>query len=207
MLTPELTDDRDPDTVEETPIASADQRPDLTEAAAPRRLHEISADLLAIEAAILDADGEITPALGAALDAATGDLSAKVDGYLHLIRDWRADAQRCDAEAQRMATRAQQRDRAADALEARLLAALQTLDRPRIETAHYRVRVQHAAARVDVPDPKRLPPEYQRVRTIVDVDRQALARRLGGTVGAELTDDHGNRLASLVQGTAYLVVR
>ena len=163
-------------------------------------LHEITADLAALEAALHDNGGEI--------DDATEDRYAdllqmhadKVAGYVAVIRRISTTADAFKAEADRLAAHARAAQRSADALKERLLHAM--LDRG--ETSHAtplgKVAVRYASTRplvVDV-DVRALPLAFLKRP---EPDRQALADALKA----------GDRTAALCahfgEPTPYLSIR
>lgn len=167
-----------------------------------RRLHEITADFLALEDLLLESGGEWTPEVEALVAEMEGNLEAKVDGYAALIREWEADAEKWKAEEQRVAAHRKARENAAAALKARLCDAMVTLGREKVETDRFKVAVQRAAPSVVVlVEPEALPEPFRRViPATVSADKKALADAL--KAGEDLAG-----VAELAPGTAYVRIR
>lgn len=167
-----------------------------------RRLHEITADFLALEDLLLETGGEWTPEVEALFAENQGNLDAKVDGYAALIREWDADAEKWRVEEQRCAAHRKARENAATRLKARLCEELVRMDVLKVETPRFKVAVQRSAPSVEVlVAPEALPAPYQRViPATVSADKKALLDAL--KAGEDLTG-----LAALTEGTAYVRIR
>lgn len=167
-----------------------------------RRLHEITADFLALEDLLLESGGEVTPEVEALIAEMEGNLEAKADGYAALIQEWQADAEKWKAEEQRCAGHRKARENAAAALKARLCEAMVTLGREKVETERFKVAVQRAAPSVELlVEPDVLPEAYQRViPATVSADKKAIADALKS--GEDLSG-----YAEFRPGTPYVRIR
>lgn len=105
-------------------------------------LYELSAEARAIDAAIEDADGELTPEIEAALDALSSDLEDKVTAIVGLVRDMEARADARRSEADRLAASAKRVARQADRLKDYLTRCLDLAGRDRMETRLGRIAVR-----------------------------------------------------------------
>lgn len=174
-----------------------------------RRLHEVGADFLALEALLLEAGGEVTPEIEAWMAENDTNLEAKVDGYASLIEEWSADAAKWKAEEVRVATHRKTLENAAARLKARLVGELVAMDRLKVETPRFKVAVQRAASTVEVlVDASVLPPQFRReIPATIEADKTALRAALKlADDQSELTVD-GLTLARLNPGSPYLMVR
>lgn len=167
-----------------------------------RRLHEITADFLALEDLLLESGGEWTPEVEALVAELDANLEGKVDGYAALIREWDADAEKWKAEEQRCAAHRKARENAAARLKDRLCQELVTMGREKVETPRFKVAVQRAAPSVTLlVEADQLPALYQRViPQTVSADKKAIADAL--KAGEDLAG-----IAEFTEGTAYVRIR
>ncbi|MBE2186701.1 MAG: siphovirus Gp157 family protein [Rhodothermales bacterium] len=141
-------------------------------------LHTITAELAELEAAIIDAGGEITDEI----DARYSDLlrmeAEKVTGYVAVYRRLSATADAYKAEADRLAAHAKAAQRSADALKERLLYAMLQRGETEHVTPLGKVAVRFASTRPVVlrVEPQDLPDAFRVER--VDADKRALADAL-----------------------------
>lgn len=174
-----------------------------------RRLHEITADFLALEDLLLESGGEFTPEVEALFAENGANLQDKVDGYVALISEWEAQSQVWKAEEVRVATHRKTLENAAARLKARLVGELVAMDRLKVETPRFKVAVQRAASTVEVlVDASVLPPQFRReIPATIEADKTALRAALKlADDQSELTVD-GLTLARLNPGSPYLMVR
>lgn len=138
-----------------------------------RRLHEITADMLALEELLLESGGEFTPEVEALIAEMEGNLEAKATGYASLIREWEADAKKWKAEADRCAAHRKARENAAERLKERLRTELERMGRSEVEAGLFKIAVQGnpVQARVLVA-PDALPGPMRR-----DIPEQVVAAR------------------------------
>ena len=90
-----------------------------------RSLYQLTADMAAIEDALWENGGELTPELEAAMTETASSLVAKTDGYGVLIRKFDSAASTIDAEIKRLQALKKTASNAADRLKKRLLASMQ----------------------------------------------------------------------------------
>lgn len=138
------------------------------------RLYEIPAEFRAIDEAIDDLDGEITPEIEARLDAlVTGELALHVDSIVALVRENETAAHAYHAEAQRLADLSRGRLRAAERLKEYLRANLEACGLDGAKGRLFRVRVQkngRPSIRWEG-RPETIPEPYRRVS--IDLDGTA----------------------------------
>ena len=144
----------------------------------PLPLHEIDAELEALEASILEAEGEITDAQDAHLHVLLDAREDKARACVALIRRNAATADAYRAEADRLAARARAHAATAERVKAILLASMLTRGEDTHETPLGRVRVQRASTRpvLLLVDPDDLPERFRRVA--VAADKRALTDAL-----------------------------
>ena len=156
-----------------------------TATAAKRRLYDITEDLRALEDLLVETGGDISdPEVASAVDAwfseLQTDLEGKVDGYAALIRMMETRAEVRKTEAKRMADLQRADENAAHRLKSRLQEHLDVLGIARVDTPHFTVSVQNAGGKVklDVHDEEAVPQEFQRERTIIELDKEAIREAL-----------------------------
>ena len=128
-----------------------------------RSMFTITEDLQAIHAALVDASGELTPEIEAALNALTMEFGDKIDAYGYKIRalDAQADLHRDRAAYHELRARAF--TRMVEELKSRLLTAMIALGRKKLEGEDFTASVRESQA-VDLFDPSKLPAEFWRTK-------------------------------------------
>lgn len=134
------------------------------------QLHAIAPGLAAIEDAIIEADGEITPEIAAQLDALEGAFEDRVEQlllrYLHLNFEGGVAKQ----EAARLALLAGTRERAAARLKEYVLRCMEAAGRDKVETSRLRARIQKNTRPTIqwVGPPDAIPEAFKRVSIATD---------------------------------------
>jgi hypothetical protein len=126
-------------------------------------------------------------------------VEAKADAWCWVIDHMRAQADARAAHAQRLKNLATSAQQQADALQERLIAALQKVapDETRWELPRHKITSRKTTA-VDVTaDPLELPEQYQRIKTTIAADKTALAAALKG--GAQIEG------CALVEGRSWSI--
>ena len=145
----------------------------------PLPLYQIDADLSAVEAAFLDANGETDDETNARYDALLDARQDKHAACLALVRRNAATADACRAEADRLARLARAHAATAERVKRVLLASMIARGEHRVETPIGRVAVQQSSTRAVVlrdADAGTLPERFRVVT--VSADRRALAEEL-----------------------------
>lgn len=125
-------------------------------------------------------------------------LDAKADAWCWVIDHMRAQAAARAAHAQRLKDLATSAEQQADALQERLIAALQKVapDETAWDLPEHKITSRKSTA-VDVVNAMDLPEQFQRVKTTVSADKTALAAALKG--GAQIEG------ASLVERRSWSI--
>lgn len=108
-------------------------------------LFDIGTAGIAIQDAIYDSIGEITPEIEASIDALLADGSESLDGAAWVVRKLEADAEVCKAEAKRYSERGKALEASAEALKERMLFAVDAAFSGKIKTAKNTIWGQNAA--------------------------------------------------------------
>jgi hypothetical protein len=136
----------------------------------------------------------------AALDELTGDLATKAESICKVIRTLEAHAEAKQAEAERLSAAAKRDKAKAEWLEGYLLAAMQRLNTPRIDTPLFRVSVvRNSQPKVTATVPlDTLPPLFvtHETKEVWGLDRPAILAWLaqGKDVGPGVVVEHGQHL-------------
>lgn len=150
------------------------------------KLYELANEYAAIELALADSDGEITPEIQTMLDSVESELPAKVDGICSVFRHMMTRAAAAKEEAERILRLYQVRERAANRLKEYLKSNLERMGMTNIETDRFKVRIQkNSAPSVKVADgllPEDLPAEYVRFKPEVNNSAIAMAWKAGKTL-------------------------
>ena len=144
----------------------------------PLPLHQIDADLEALEADLLAAGGEFTDEIEARHDALLEMRADKVAGYAAVIRRLDLSADAVDAEVKRLTAHRNALRNSDRRLKDRLCEAMCRRGERQHETPLGRVRVQRSGTRpvLILVEPDALPEPFRRVA--VSADKRALADAL-----------------------------
>lgn len=137
------------------------------------KLYEISAEFRAIADELEELGGEAPPELLARLDAAEGDLEAKVAGIVAIIREKKVEAEAIDAEAKRLKDKANAAKNGAESLSNYLMLHLKAIGiTGKIKTPIATVGIQKAS-RPSIRWTKEgsIPDGYQRIKIELDGER------------------------------------
>lgn len=121
------------------------------------KLYEISGQLALIDAALEAAEGEITPETEAALNQLEGELEAKVDGIIALIRQREAMMDALKKEVSRLQGRASSCGKGIDSLKKYLMGGLKLAGKPKVKTTLNTVSVVKGREQIVVDDIESLP--------------------------------------------------
>ena len=149
-------------------------------------LYEISDDLRALEALLVEADGDISSPQAAEAIAAweqelSTNLAEKVDRYCSLISEIEVRAAARTAEAERLRELAKIDDRAALALRERLKFVFESRSLPTMQTERFRVSVAKNGGKAPIDirvGPDELPEWAVKRKTVVETDKDAIRARL-----------------------------
>jgi hypothetical protein len=125
------------------------------------KLYELTAQFKSLE---LLADAEDLPpdVIRDTLEGLEGDFDAKVVAVAKVILSLQHDAEGIEELAKRQAARAKRLADRAESLKAYLLANMQAIERKKIQSEFFDIRVQNNAPSVMVGDEKLIPEEYMR---------------------------------------------
>lgn len=146
-------------------------------------LYEMSDELLAIDALLLETGGEWNDTLQARIDAVDLQLAEKVDGYASYMRAREAFAKACEAEADVLNNKARIARNTVDRMKARALEVCERLGLAELTGKIWKlcrtVNGGRQSVRLTEPDLAKLPVQFVVTRPLVDADalRDALERR------------------------------
>lgn len=162
-------------------------------------LYDLTAEALDLQAVILDAGGEVTPDVEAALDAldALGETAEdKLAAYGRLIANMAADADAYRAEEKRLADRRKAIETSARSLKDRVEQFLRATGKPKIKADVWSFSLQRNPPSVYVRDTNAIPADYL-VPQQPTIDRRAIldVLKAGGSVpGCELQQGESLRI-------------
>lgn len=167
-----------------------------------RTIFDIGADMVALDAIIGDAGGDLSdPAVAAAIEQwereIETDLAGKVDRYASLIGEMEARASKRREEALRLVARAEQDERAANGLRERLRLVWEARGLGVIQTPRYRVALRRNGGKAPLDLHDVIPSEWTRTITSVGPDKDRIREALER--GEQLTFarlmERGNRIS------------
>lgn len=149
-------------------------------------LYQIADDLRALEALLVEADGDISsPEALAAVEAWEAELStnlgSKVDSYCSLISEIEARSAARKAESDRLADLARVDENAAKALRDRLKFVFESRSLPSMQTERFRVSIAKNGGKAPLDirvGPDELPEWAIKRKTVVETDKDAIRARL-----------------------------
>jgi len=160
------------------------------------RLYEIPQALRAVEAAIIEAEGELTPEMEAQLEALTEDFDRKVEYLALLAREAKAEAAGYKVEADRLAAHVRAASNREAGIKRYLQFCLESAGVPKVTGTLATVALQkngQPSIRYDG-DPQSLPPAYQRVTVAVDTRALHDALKGGEDLPEGVTVEHGQHV-------------
>ena len=157
-------------------------------------LYDISDDLLALEAILIEAGGDVSdPEADQAVDQWLAELGSarneKIDAYCALYREFETRAKAREAEAARLLKLAEQDGNAASRLRSRLLYFFELHRISKLETDRFRLTVANNGGALPLfvdCEPEALPDGYQKIR--IEADKAAIREAL--EEGEELSFAH-----------------
>jgi len=161
------------------------------------KLWELGDELEQVGLAIIENEGELTPELEARLDALAGAWEDKVERVALFVRAQIAMGLAADVECARLERIKKSHERTAATLKAYLQREMERLDRPKVETARVRVRLQANGGTPAIRwpcDPKSLPAELQKVTVAVDAEAVRKAAEDGDLPDGFVFEPRGRHL-------------
>lgn len=159
-------------------------------------LFDLTEEFLGLLALMDSEDAPDDPDLENALTQVETELGQKIEGYCSVIRSLESIAAMRKAEADRLAQRAAQADRAADYLRARLLKHMQVTEQQRIETARFTISVRKNPPKVNVWGEDLVPAQFTQVVQAVRVDKDLIKRhwKASGEIPTGCTIEQSERV-------------
>jgi hypothetical protein len=159
-------------------------------------LYSLTAEWAAIEQALIDSEGELTPELEARLDSLPGELALKVDGYCALIESFEAAAQNARRVVERAKALSSVRQNAANRMRERLKEAMQIFRQDKISTPNFVARIQRNS-RPSIrwtKDLESIPPEFVKVTRALDGNAAYDTWRILSALPVGFEIEHGTHL-------------
>lgn len=130
-----------------------------------RNLFQLTSDMSAIEEALWENGGELTPELEEAMTETKESLIAKIDGYGALIRNFDASAATIDAEIKRLTALKKTAERASERLKARVLDSMQFNNISKLDGAYTKFSLRRSERTV-TDDESILAPYYFTIEAV-----------------------------------------
>ena len=136
------------------------------------KLYELTDLLIRIDEHLEASEGELTPEIEELLDSTEGKLLDKVESICRYRQELRMQADGAKAEKARLTQLSKVRRAKADSLDRYLKMMLERMGRDRIETVHFKVRIQQSPQSISWDgEPEEIPEAFR--RTTHDVDGPA----------------------------------
>jgi hypothetical protein len=149
-------------------------------------LYAITSEQLRINELLEESGGELTPEIEEALTLNEENFLVKSEGYIESIARFKALAEAADVRIKEMQRIKKTAENSKRRLEERLLWALQTMGRDKVEIGLRKLALRMTTA-VNITDETAIPAEYIKVETSVDKMRIKEALKSGEVItGAEL---------------------
>jgi hypothetical protein len=149
-------------------------------------LYAITSEQLRINELLEESGGELTPEIEEALTLNEENFLVKSEGYIESIARFKALAEAADVRIKEMQRIKKTAENSKRRLEERLLWALQTMGRDKVEVGLRKLALRMTTA-VNITDETAIPAEYIKVETSVDKMRIKEALKSGEVItGAEL---------------------
>lgn len=149
-------------------------------------LFAITSEQLRINELLEESGGELTPEIEEALTLNEENFLVKSEGYIESIARFKALAEAADVRIKEMQRIKKTAENSKRRLEERLLWALQTMGRDKVEVGLRKLALRMTTA-VNITDETAIPAEYIKVETSVDKMRIKEALKSGEVItGAEL---------------------
>lgn len=149
-------------------------------------LYAITSEQLRINELLEESGGELTPEIEEALTLNEENFLVKSEGYIESIARFKALAEAADVRIKEMQRIKKTAENSKRRLEERLLWALQTMGRDKVEVGLRKLALRMTTA-VNITDETAIPAEYIKVETSIDKMRIKEALKSGEVItGAEL---------------------
>lgn len=168
-------------------------------------LVEVVAQAASIEQQLIEAGGEISPALEIALSAVDLQIAHKVDAYLHVCDRLEIAAEQWKDRAAEYAKIGQALGKSRELIRARLKEAMKTLKRDEVPGIERRIKLQKGAPKLDIVEDQ-VPAAYLLEETTYSPDKERIkadleeGKEIAGCklVPTTVLRDYANRSAKAV---------
>lgn len=151
-------------------------------------LYKITDEQRNLNAMLEETGGELTPELEEALAINEGNFVAKAENYGYAILHYKAVVAAVKAEKERLDAIKKTAENAIERMEERLVEAMQTFDRPKIEAATLKLSLRRSE-RVVVDDETRVPADCIKVKTEISKTDLKAHIKAGEDCGAHLEEN------------------
>ena len=140
-----------------------------------------------------DPDEDELGILEQVIDGLALDITRKAEGIVKLVSNWESDADAIDAEIKRLQELKRAKQSRAEWLREYLSRNLQDAGIDKLDLGTHRVSFRKSA-RVEIRDESKVPDNYKRVKTVVDVDKVKIKESWKQGIGVDGTEvvEHHN---------------
>lgn len=151
-------------------------------------LYKITDEQRNLNAMLEETGGELTPELEEALAINEGNFVAKAENYGYAILHYKSIVAAVKAEKERLDAIKKTAENAIERMEERLVEAMQTFDRPKIEAATFKLSLRRSE-RVVVDDETRVPADCIKVKTEISKTDLKAHIKAGDDCGAHIEEN------------------
>lgn len=160
------------------------------------KLYEIAEDFRAVEEALLEAeDEELKEILKSSLETVEGELEAKLEGMVKLMKNFEAEAEMFKAEEKRLQAKKQAAQKRADSIKEYMDFTLKSLGIKKAQAGLWKLTIQKNPPSLDIHDESKIPEEYFVTKRELDKRELLKALKNGSTfAGVELKQSESLRV-------------
>lgn len=161
-------------------------------------LYTLTGEYLALQSALVEAEGELTPEIAEMFDTLPGDYTTKLENCAKAVRMLKAQAEVFGAERGRMADRQRALENRAAWLQEKMHDSMRATNTPVVKGALLSVRVQANPPSIGTVDLSQVPAAY------IKTERSLMAREVLDAFKANGAVPAG---VEIVTGRSHLVIR
>ena len=152
-------------------------------------LYHIDEEQRRINAMLEETGGEITPEIEELMAVNEQNFIVKAENYGYAILHYKAIVAAVKAEKDRLDAIKKTAENAIARMEERLVGAMQTFDKPKVEAATLKLSLRRSE-RVIIDDESAIPSDCIKVKTEVDKTEVKRHLKAGETIGAHIEENH-----------------
>lgn len=127
---------------------------------------------------ILESEGEISESLFNRLEEIDDDFTAKSENYVYVIKKTETENEYIDTEIKRLQTRKRRNSNLIGRLKYSLMESLESIDKIKIQTPLYTIRIQNNPPAIRIVDENIIPDDFKEERISVYINKKAILEAL-----------------------------